>query len=71
MTESQKEEYVKKIWTNPEHPAGFVNPGKVYDVIKKEGKFKIGRGTIKNILSKEDALVFKNHQGETLREIEL
>ena len=54
MTNRQKEEYITKIWKTPEHPAAFASPDKVYNVIKKENKFDIGRGTIKKILSKED-----------------
>jgi hypothetical protein len=44
MTQKQKEEYVAKIWTDPRHPAAFAGSDKLYDVIRKEGKYSIGRG---------------------------
>ena len=53
MTQKQKEEYVATIWTDPRHPASFAGPVKLYDVIRKERKYKIGLGTISKILSKK------------------
>ena len=55
MTQKQKEDYIRKIWTNPDHPAAFAGSQKVYQIVRKEGKYKIGHGTIKKILSKEEA----------------
>ena len=55
MTQKQKQDYVTKIWTNPEHPAAFSGPDKLYRVIRNEGKFNIGRGTVKKILGKHEA----------------
>jgi hypothetical protein len=54
MTQNQKEEYVAKIWTDPRHPAAFAGPDKLYDVIRKEGKYNIGLGIIRKILSKKE-----------------
>ncbi|CAC5359492.1 unnamed protein product [Mytilus coruscus] len=50
MTEKEKEKYVTSLWKNPAHAAAFAGPDKVYDVIKNEGKYKIGRGQVKKIL---------------------
>ena len=39
------------IRTDPVHPASFVGPEQVYHIIGKEGRYNIGLGTIKKILS--------------------
>ena len=49
------EEYLKKIWYDPPHPASFAGPSKLYQVGKREGKFKIGRHKIKTFLQNQDA----------------
>jgi hypothetical protein len=36
------------------HPAAFAGPDKLYDVIRKEGKYNIGLGIIRKILSKKE-----------------
>ena len=54
MTQKQKEEYVAKIWTDPKHPAAFAGSDKLYDVIRKEGKYSIGLGTLRKILSRKE-----------------
>lgn len=51
MTDQEKRDYVREIWTNPAHPASFTGPKKVYQIVRKEGKYKIGLGTIKHFLS--------------------
>lgn len=59
MTQKQKEEYVAKIWTDPRHAAAFEGPVKLYDVIRKDGNYKIGLGTIRKILSKKETYSFQ------------
>jgi hypothetical protein len=54
MTQKQKEEYVAKIWPDPRHPAAFAGSDKLYDVIRKEGKYSIGLGTLRKILSNKE-----------------
>ncbi|CAC5406998.1 unnamed protein product [Mytilus coruscus] len=54
MSKKQKEDYIRKIWTDPSHPASFAGPDKLYKIIHKEGKFDIGRGSVKRILAKID-----------------
>ncbi|XP_063436452.1 uncharacterized protein LOC134717883 [Mytilus trossulus] len=54
MSKKQKEDYIRKIWTDPSHPAAFAGPDKLYKIIQKDGKFDIGRGSVKRILAKID-----------------
>lgn len=53
MSIKEKEKYMTDIWTDPQHPAAFTGPEKLYQIIRKEGRFKIGRGTIKKFLEKK------------------
>lgn len=48
-------DYLKKIYFSPGNPAAFAGPNKLYEIVKKEGKFKIGLGKIKQFLNNEDA----------------
>ena len=54
MTDKEKRDYVQKIWTDPAHPASFSGPEKVYQIIRKKGRYNIGLGTIKKILSNKE-----------------
>jgi hypothetical protein len=54
MTDKEKRDYVQKIWNDPAHPASFSGPEKVYQIIRKEGRYNIGLGTIKKILSNKE-----------------
>lgn len=67
MTQKQKEEYVKKIWTDPSHPAAFAGPNKLLKVIRKEGKFDISRGQLKKILASEDTYSVQKPSRKTFR----
>ena len=58
------------IWTDPQHPAAFTGPEKLYQIIRKEGKFKIGRGTIKKFLEKRIHTVYKNRQKDIFQGVE-
>ena len=49
------EEYLKKIWYDPRHPASFAGPSKLYQVVKREGKYDIGLRRIKKFLQNQDA----------------
>ncbi|KAK3107211.1 hypothetical protein FSP39_009512 [Pinctada imbricata] len=48
------EDYLKDIWYNPRHPGSFAGPNKLYQVVKKEGKYKIGLNKIKDFLQNQD-----------------
>lgn len=52
MSKKQKENYIRKIWTDPGHAGSFSSPDKLYKIIRKEGKYKIGKGTVKKVLAK-------------------
>jgi hypothetical protein len=54
MTDKEKRDYVQKIWTDPAHPASFSGPEKVYQIIRKEGRYNIRLGTIKKMLSNKE-----------------
>ena len=53
--DANQEEYLREIWYDPKHPASFAGPLKLYQVVKKEGKYKIGMKTIKQFLQNQDA----------------
>ena len=40
------EKYLEKIYKDPKHPASFSGPLKLYQAVKNEGKFNIGKGRI-------------------------
>jgi len=47
--------YLHDIWYDLKHPASYSGPDKLYRIVKKEGKFKIGRTRIKQWLQNQDA----------------
>ena len=51
----KEKQYLTDIWTNPKHPASFSGPGKLYDYVKKEGKFKNSLRSINQFLSNTEA----------------
>ncbi|CAG2232029.1 unnamed protein product [Mytilus edulis] len=67
MTQKQKENYVKRIWTNPNHPGAFAGPDKLLKVIRSEGKFDISRAHLKKILAKEDTYSVQKPSRKTFR----
>lgn len=59
-TMTEKENYIRKLWTDPRHPGSFASPEKVYKIIRKEGKYKIGKGSIKKCYPNLKLTMFKN-----------
>jgi len=55
MNQSNYQEYFKRIWYDHKHPASYAGPDKLYRLVKKEGKFKIGRQKIKQWLQDQDS----------------
>ena len=51
----RKEKYLNEIWTDPNHPAAFSGPDKLYEIVKKEGKFNVSYEFIKRFLSKKES----------------
>jgi hypothetical protein len=52
------EKYLESIYTNPKHSGSFSGPEKLYQAVKKEGKFTIGRGRIRKWLQGNDTYTF-------------
>ncbi|CAC5402757.1 unnamed protein product [Mytilus coruscus] len=50
MSSLNYEDYLRKIWHDPKHPAAFTGSDKLYKIVKQEGKIKIGRHKIKQWL---------------------
>jgi len=55
MLTPEKEQYLESIWTDPKHPAAYSGPNKFYQLVRREGKYKIGLATIRQFLSDKDA----------------
>ena len=49
------QDYLKKIYYDPKHPASFAGPQKIYKVIKDEGKFNIGMYKIRKFLHNQES----------------
>lgn len=56
-----KEEYLKRIYTTPGHPASFCGPEKLRQITKKEGLFKISRDDIRKFLEAQDVYTVNRH----------
>ena len=46
MLQKENADYLKSIYFDPKHPAAYSGPEKLYRIVKKEGKYKIGRHLI-------------------------
>ena len=51
-------EYLSSVYYNSKRPGGFVGVDRLYNDVKKEGKFDISRAKIKEWLMKQDAYTF-------------
>ncbi|XP_033728981.1 uncharacterized protein LOC117318091 [Pecten maximus] len=49
------EDYLNRIWYDTKHPGSFAGPKKLYQVVRKEGKVKIGIRRITQWLQDQDA----------------
>ena len=47
-------DYLTKIYTDIGKPGAFAGPNKLYEIVRKEGKFKIGRAKIRRFLNNLD-----------------
>ena len=52
---SNWEKYLEKIYFNPEHPASFEGPLRLYKIVKQEGKYNISHGQIKRWIQKQES----------------
>lgn len=48
-------EYLASIYFDPQHPASFSGPNKLYKAVKDAGKFKIGKQRISKWLRDQDS----------------
>ena len=48
-------DYLSSIWYNPRHKAGFVGVKALQDIVREEGKHKIGNQILKQWLQNQDA----------------
>ncbi|XP_060560808.1 uncharacterized protein LOC132720657 [Ruditapes philippinarum] len=62
------ENFLKKIYLDPAHPASFAGPQKLYKVVKDEGKYNIGQEfrakTVQELMKKHD-VIYSPTQNET------
>ena len=49
------EDYLKNIYYDPEHPASFAGPQKLYKAVKADGKYEIGLQRIRKFLHNQEA----------------
>ena len=54
-TEKEMNDYLKTIYYDPEHAAGYTGAATVYKAVKSEGKYKITLKQIKSWLAAQDA----------------
>ena len=52
------ERYLKKVYSDPRHEGSFSGPEKLYQAVKKEGKFHIGKGRIRKWLQGNSSYTF-------------
>ena len=48
-------DYLRKLYYTPGNPGSFGGPEKLYQAVKQDGKYKIGRRRIKQFLNNEDS----------------
>ena len=51
---SEWKEYLASIYYNVKHPGSYAGPDKLYQAVKKEGKFKIGKYRIRKWLQDQE-----------------
>ena len=49
------EDYLRQIYYNPSHPASYEGEKAVYNAVKRENKYRISHGQIRNWLQNQDA----------------
>lgn len=48
-------DYLREIYYTLGNPGAYAGPEKLYQVVKQEGKYKIGKQRIRQFLNKEDS----------------
>lgn len=54
LSMSNYTDYLKELYYTPGKPGAFAGPEKLYQAVKQEGKYKIGRRRIRQFLNNED-----------------
>ena len=49
------EDYLRKIYYNPSHPASFEGEKALYNAAKKEGRYRISHSQIRKFLRNQDS----------------
>ena len=52
---SDHTEYLRELYYTPGKPGAFAGPEKLYQAVKQDGKYKIGRRRIRQFLNNEDS----------------
>lgn len=55
LSMSDYTDYLRELYYTPGKPGAYAGPEKLYQAVKKEGKFKIGRLKIRQFLNNEDS----------------
>ncbi|OOZ36869.1 hypothetical protein BOW52_10520 [Solemya elarraichensis gill symbiont] len=54
MISEEQHRYLDDLWSNPKHSSAFTGPYKLYQMVKRKDKFKIGLKDIKQYLSNKE-----------------
>lgn len=58
---SKYTDYLRKLYYTPGNPGAFGGPEKLYQAVKQDGKYKIGRIRIRQFLNNEDPYSLMKH----------
>ena len=61
------ENYLKNIYYNPSNPASFSGPDKLYQFVKKNGKYMISKYRIRKWLQREDAFSLQRESRKPIK----
>ena len=61
------ENYLKNIYYNPSKPASFLGPDKLYQFVKKDGKYMISKYRIRKWLQREEAYSLQREARKPLK----
>ena len=52
---SNWKQYLSSLYFNPKFPASYLGPEKLYQIVKSQGKYKIGRHRIRKWLQDQES----------------
>jgi hypothetical protein len=59
MLSKEEHRYLENIWSDVNHVGSYAGPHKLYQIVKREGKYKIGLRRIKQFLSDLDSYLLQ------------